>query len=495
MGTLLLRFPGAPAAFAIACVALAACSNSSGPVAPVVQTVGTPHAGASPTVQPTATATATATAKPAATPTPAPIPTATATATPASSATDNAFTYAGSLVTTYTLYGTPGPTVTAPATAAPTATPWVTTMDATVAQAVSVTTGATFGSSSGLTDLATAETDTTVHTTTTSSSNAYVALVPDATRVSGIDVIDVGTTSGESGGVTYTTTFGSGNGVIEELPPVPNAHWSNGATRTAVENDPGGQVTTSTYAAPGTYNEDISYPEEDGTAQAVTYADGSGVYQMPVEGQTQQHSTITVNAPLVAAAGNTIAIGYSIYGAGFPEAGDFTIVDWYPVTPPVFASDEFVDEGPAAVPATCNVPATYTSGTVDALVETKSRLDTLFGELETDTNTVYVSSTFGVLCTMLSDDLKNFYDFSDQSSSLFSFSSTPIYETTVAETLGLTAAGVSPAAAGARSGRIAALRASFVALPSLAHAHVLVAQSRVRMLQALRARVLPRNPR
>jgi hypothetical protein len=484
--TVRLRFYRDTAAFALTFVASAACSNSSGPIAPVARTSPTPSASASPTPRPTATATVSA--PPQATATPTPVPTATPTAMP--SATANAFTYAGSLAQTFTIYGTPGPAVTAPATAAPTATPWVTAIQTTVVQAVSATSGATFGSVTGLTDIATSETDTTVHTATTSAAHAYVALVADATRIAGIDVTDIGTTSSESSGVSYSTTFGSGNGIVEELPPVPYANWVNNAARTATERDPGGQVTTSAYAGPGTYTENISYPEENGTAQAVTYSDGSGVYQAPVEGQTQQTSTITVNAPVVAASGNSINVGYSVYGAGFPEAGGFTIPDWYPATPPVLASDDFVDEGPATVPSTCNVAAAYAAGTADAFIETKSRLDTLFGELETDSNTVYVSPQFGVLCTVASEDLKNFYDFSVQSSSLFSFSSTPIYETTVTETLGLTTAGVSGATASARAARIGAARPSFMAMPSLAHVRALLAQSRLRMLHALRARAL-----
>jgi hypothetical protein len=407
------------------------------------------------------------------------------TAAPTAAATANLFSYAGSLVETYTLYGTPAPAPSGSASPAPTATPWITTISNAVTQSVRATTGASFGGASGLAELATSETDTSAHATTTSTAQTFFALVGDAARVSGVDVTEAGTTANDSNGVSYETTFGAGNGIVEELPPVPNARWSDSAARTQTEVDPDGQTTTATYAADGTYAETFSYPQ-GGTAEALTYGDGSGVYQVPVAGTTQQNSSITVDAPAVAAGGDTILIGYSVYGAGLPAAGGFTIEDWYPATPPVLANDQYVDEGPAALPAACNVPASLATGTIDAIAEAKTRLDTLFGELETDQTTEYVSATYGILCSAIATDLKNYYDYSAQSSSLFSFSSTPIYETTIAETLGLTGASVASAAT-------ARARASAMIRPSFAHVRSVLAQYRARMLFALHARMLSRK--
>jgi hypothetical protein len=355
----------------------------------------------------------------------------------------------------------------------------VTTIVDAVTQSASAVAGASFDGQANVTDLVTNETDTSKIETTTDTTNAYLAFATDATRASGIDVTEVGTTSTESSGVTLQTTFGSGNGIVEELPPVTNAHWQNTAARTDIEDDPSGEALTSTYAADGTYGETIVYPQGSPDATVQTQANGSGLYVTPVVGFPVP-SSITVGAP----ADGLIPIAYEIYGLEFPLVGSFGLPVWYPNVPPVLASDVFLDAGTVAVPSSCGVAAAYASAPVVELEETKTRLDTVFGELETVRETSYVNAAYGVVCSILADDLKNYYDFSVQSGSLGTWSTTPLYETVVTETLGLTAASFAASTSSLRGARVAfatALRAT----PSSAHVRAILFRSHLRALHAI----------
>jgi hypothetical protein len=458
-------FSRASIGFAIA-GALVGCSGSSSGVAPSSNATTTPTPG------PTATATATPTAAPTATPTVAPAA--------------NVFVFSGSMTQTFTLYGTPGPSAPPHATAAPTATPWITTLAQSVTQDVSAHIGASLHGRTGLAVYETVEADTNVHESTTTTSDTYVALVPDATRVSGIDVTDVATISKDSNGVALEHSTGTGNGIVNELPVVPYSQWTDTASRTNAENDPGGEDLTATYAGDGSYHEQITY-SEGGVAAVQENSDGSGVYQVPLVGETNQNSTITVSAPAATQHGDALAIAYSIYGVGLPAAGGFLIPVWYPSVPPILASDTYENEGAATIPQACGVPQAYASGTFDEIVEKKVRLDTVFGELETDRDARYVSDTFGVVCVIRDDDLKNYYDFSGQSDSVLSFSSIPLEGTAVTEVLSLQSAGLATASR-ARSARAASQSPMLAALPSSARVEAIFSQARLRELHALYGR-------
>jgi hypothetical protein len=423
---------------------------------------------------------------PALTPTPAPDPFPTA--------SGDTFAYGGTQTQTFTLYGTPAPSP-ASGTPGPTATPWVTVLSQSVTQSTKATGGASFNGQSGLADLATSETDTTAHATTTVASNTYVALTADSSRVDGVDVVEAGTTATDSSGVTQTVDYGSGNGTIEELPEVTDAQWSNTAARTETEDDPSGESTTATYAADGSYTEQVTY-SEGGTASADMYSDGSGLYQMPVAGTAGDNSMVTINAPSSSSNGEIVEVTYAIYSTGFPAAGSFQIPVWYPSVPPVLASDTVIDEGAATVPASCGVSAAYApAGTVQELLENTSRLDTVFGELETITRTSYVSSLYGVLCSVLSDDLKVYYDYSGQTSSIITFNNTPLEETLVTETLGLTSASLAASTSASKTTRTASVVVprSAPAVPSFASVRAIIARIHLRAAAALHQRLSARS--
>ncbi|MGD1067773.1 MAG: hypothetical protein ABR975_13240, partial [Vulcanimicrobiaceae bacterium] len=372
---------------------------------------------------------------------PAAAPTASPTATPVPNprpaASGDAFTYAGTLTQSFTRYATPAPAPTDSSTPAPTPTPFVTTNTTTVSQSVAVGTGASFSGATGLVTFTTKETDAGATTTVTQTSTNYVNYLADATRTNGVDVTLVGNTDSTSNGLSDQTVEGTGNGVYDELPEVTNAQWAPTAARTYTENDPGGETFTQTYNSDGSYDASYSYPG-GGSGQVQANSDGSAVYSTNALGltSTANESAITIDVP----SAGQIPIESTIVGASFPQTQIFDVPVWYPSTPPVLASDTFVDQGPTSMPSGCGAASQYASAGTDAIVETRVRLDVVFGELETTTQTSYLASPYGVVCAVLHDDLETYYDYSGQTPYVVLFANVPVQSTILNETLGLQSA-------------------------------------------------------
>jgi hypothetical protein len=402
--------------------------------------------------------------------TPSVLPSATPLATPAvtpapnPTASGSSFTYSGSLTQTITLYATPVPSP------YPTSTPWVTKTTTAVTQTVSVSTGQSFNSVNGLTDFTTKETDAGALQTSALTSQTYLSYAQDSARANGVDVTEIGSSSTDSNGVSLQTSIGSANGTLERLPFVYDAQWTNAAARTDTEKDPGGEAITTTYAADGSYNEQMSYPEGI-TSTAIEYSDGSGIYGMPLLGSTGGQTTVTVGAP--SAGQIQLALNVPV---GLPVTQAWTIPVWYPQTPPVLASDVYVDEGSTTLPSSCTAGAAYASANVDKIVETRNRLDTVFGEYETDTITQYASDSYGLVCEVISEELKGYYDYSGQAGAVFAFTvtGTPQIVTTVSETLALQSFKSASTSAAARATQSVSLRPA-LAQPSLARARMILA--------------------
>jgi hypothetical protein len=426
---------------------------------------------------------------------PAPVATPTPSPNPRPATGGDTFAYAGKLTQTFTTYGIAPPSPSPGSSPQPTPTPMIGTTTAAVTQKITVANGTSFAGQNGLVDFATAETDTGTQATTTQTSDAYVAYVANAARAGGTDVTLVGLATKTSNGVTTQTTNAAGNGVFDELPEVANAQWTQSAARSQTESDPSTQSSSVTYAADGSYQESITFPE-GGSATVQTQPDGSGVYQTPVEA-SGANSTITITAP---SGGSINGETTFITGAGFPVTQPFTIPVWYPSVPPALASDTFVDAGPSALPSTCNVPSAYASATPNKIVETKVRLDTVFGELETTTNTSYVASPYGVLCAVVHDDLEDYYDYSGQSAYLLVIGPVPFESTIVDETLALQSASLAPSSASSSATRsTASLAAPTLAVPNGsvlgAHVEAIIAQRRAAHAQLARAAFLSRTTR
>jgi hypothetical protein len=440
-------------------------------------------------------------------PTTTPAAATTPTPNPNPAASGDTFTYTGSLTQTFTLYGTPtpapppppppgggpipvgpSPTPTPVSTPAATATPWVSTNSQSVTQNVSISTGQSFAGQTGLTELTTHESDVSDLETTSVTSGTYLSYANDASRANGIDVTEIGTTSSDSNGVSLQTTTGSGNGIVDRLPNVANSQWSNSASRTETENDPDGQSTTTTYASDGTYQQQVNNPTGQG-ASANMAADGSGNFSAQlgvtvVGNPATLFSGFTIAPPLA----GVIDLGFTLRSSGQPAAGQLQLPDWYPNTFPTLASDTYADEGTTTLPSSCNVAPAYQSVSVEKIAETRNRLDSVFGEYETDNATQYTSPSYGLLCVVVSDDLKDYYDYSGQTSELYgiAFNSTPLTETVVTETLALQSAKLVSASAARRTAQTFA--SQLFARPSLARARLILKAARAHSVRALHSR-------
>jgi hypothetical protein len=384
----------------------------------------------------------------------------------------DAYGYAGTLTTSF-LRGA----LTTPPTPSPNPTFGQTTTAA-VAQNVSVS-GATFDKIAGLYDFSTSETDTEPLKTSTSKLDAYFAYVASGATTL---VELVGTTQTTSDGVVLQTLEGTGNGLVDVLPETTGAILpANDAALTTNETDPGGEATTRTVHADGSYSETSSFADGS-TATAVENSDGSADYSFPLLGISSAGANTTFAVGPVTASSPgpvipiTVTIPAAISGTGSTDVVNLPIPVWYPQSPPVLSKETYVDDGPATLPTACAVPAALASPARE-LTQTIVRVDTIFGELETWQNTTYTVAGVGVACVVLSDSVAQYYDFSGQTSTLIEVSSTPQQTTTVAETLGLTSATLAASGA-ARSTLSATAARSAAAQAAVAGFRALVERSR-----------------
>lgn len=215
---------------------------------------------------------------------------------------------------------------------------------------------------------------------------------------------------------------GTGNGVIDQVPEVPQARWQNDARRTFSLVGAGENVTDA-YAADGTYAETAEYG--GGVAAYLdTYGDGSAVYQWPYQGGSR-NSTISFSPPRH----DRIQVVFTNV-VGFPQSQLFHVGAWFRV-PPVLASDSFVDQGTARVPAACKTGSTY-GGSATQLTESATRLDVAFGEYETLARTLWVKAPYGLVCLQSRDEVKTYYNYAT-----LEFSRTPLIDDILETTLGL----------------------------------------------------------
>lgn len=373
------------------------------------------------------------------TPTPSPGPSITVNTRPLDNG--DTFTYAGTTATSFVFEGaSPSPAASSLAT---------------VVQDVNVTSPTTFNGVGGLADFTTHETDTTPLGVTTVTTDTYyqnVSVTP------GSNLVDYGYVSSDSFGETLKVYYGALDApvpvIIDELPETTGAMWSNGAAATLDETAPGNQTSARSVNDDGSYTETTTYPSGSTppplvTATIVENSDGSGSYALPVLGPP--NSTLTFAAP----SGGSISIVVSQPGQADQT---FSVAVWFPL-PVQLYSETDTNKGSQSIPAACNSASKF--GTrANAIEQSIARVDTVLGTTESLTQTEYVVPSFGVACVTLSDTLLNFYDYSGQSASVITFSGTPLETTTIATTLGLSAATVASSAARLHSQQTAASRAS-----------------------------------
>jgi hypothetical protein len=258
-----------------------------------------------------------------------------------------------------------------------------------------------------------------------------------ATAASKATLSIVSSDAKDSNGAEYVNQYGTGNGILDVLPETAGTFGPNTAALTYTELDQANYERQRVTAADGSYNELGQDPLGD--QQTVTAnPDFSAVYD------ARQYSgfAFVINKPT----GTPAKITVTIF-RGNTNEGSLTVPSWIPasMTKPSIETD--VDNAAVTYPAACNVPAKYgTSG--HQLVQTINRVDSAFGNLETETTTTYTAPSVGPVCVQLADSVKTFYDYTLQNGFVLyaSGNGQPVQLTSASETLTLQSATTSSGA-------------------------------------------------
>ena len=345
--------------------------------------------------------------------------------------------YAGTLTQTFVSY----PEIVAPGSPSPEPTSVTTTN---VSQEITIRTDQSFNGGSGLTDLHNVETDAQSSglETTSSTTDTYEAI---AQAGSSSQLLQYGSQYADEAGDTISTSYVPQR-VEDQFPEVAGAQWTNGAGAQIVEalggNSSGSALTVSrTVNTSGTYSQSTTYPPGysadgyTGIGEIQENSDGSGTYAFVANGSA---ITIEYSAPVPQATGSpqiTVAefAGLDPTPADEPSES-FMLNDWYG-TAPSFYSEADIDLGAVAVPSSCPLGTAYPS-TATALKTAIARTDTVIGYTESEVQTTYVASGYGVLCSVLSDTQTLYYDFNGDQADAFT-GEPPLETITVQEVLGL----------------------------------------------------------
>lgn len=231
--------------------------------------------------------------------------------------------------------------------------------------------------------------------------HAEVAQPRSQTRI-GTDVTLLSVSTNDTTGLRTQTNNGAGAGVFDQLPEVPYARWTNAAVRTEVARTKG-NFARATYAADGSYVASMRYADrKQSTINA--YTDGAAIYQWPLGFNFPLDATIAFDPPSKREIGVTFTNPVNFPG----QTMVFSIASWYPSQPVVLASDAFQNMGSATVPSSCAAPASGRRA-LTRLVENRTRLDVAFGQYETLQRTFYASSSDGLVCETIHDQLLTYY--------------------------------------------------------------------------------------
>lgn len=321
-----------------------------------------------------------------------------------------------------------------------------------ISQAIVVSSNATFNGISGLYDFRTNETDAGALASTTSTIDNYLSFPPSATG----NVYLQGTATSASSGATYRTTYAQNGNLVDTLPETAGALATAPYAFTTAETDASGATSNRSVNADGSYVENDAYP--DGTkATATENSDGTGTYSLPLTGvgppNGSANTMVTVGAPTPSATGGALVIPITIvyppeiFGGTSPMTVNRNIADWYPngSAVPLTSAKTVVATGlsASALPASCTSPAAVVSrGALDSLALTSQTVDTIFGELETLTQTTYTVRGYGPICIALVDVVQQYYDYTGQQYRLIGTSSVPYGISTATQTLSLQTASV-----------------------------------------------------
>lgn len=333
-----------------------------------------------------------------------------------------------------------------------------------IAQTATSAVGASFNGIGNLMDFSIIETDTGLYGqffTDPIVSNTYYQYTGGPSGTTYVSI--AGTTSTQDYGTPFAVNFetvnGTGNGLLDVVPEPSQTGQAvpivpaNNASQTITETDPDGQVTKRSVNPDGSYTETAQYP--DGTSgQAIVSSNGTGNYSFPLFG-VQPNSLVTVAS---AASGFIpVTVNYAP-GTGGPPTVNYSVPDWYPQNPPTLYSTTYFNYGPKNLPNPFPSPLPYpTAGACNLgydvygkiilhiqqkpysnqLVQTVTKVDPVFGEVDTTTTTTWVTQGIGATCWEINDVVNQYYDYSGQSAYIPFFSGTPVQVTTTDVTMGL----------------------------------------------------------
>jgi hypothetical protein len=240
--------------------------------------------------------------------------------------------------------------------------------------------------------------------------------------------------STDSNNNTIATTYSTPQ-LIDELPETAGQAWGpNDPAATIAESFADGTSSSRTVNADGTYTETDNGPSNTNASITVN-ADGSGVYD--VYGSYE----LIYAAP----ANNNIVLNVYVPP---PAPGPLpaptktrNIPQWFPI-PVTLDRDTFVDNGPQTFTQACTIPASVTTATQgDQIVETLVTTDPVLGYTDARTTTSYDVAGLGQVCIVITDTLKSYYDYS-QDTTRADYQTTdgnPLQTQTIGETLSLRA--------------------------------------------------------
>ncbi|HTW85651.1 MAG TPA: hypothetical protein VMD91_16395 [Candidatus Sulfotelmatobacter sp.] len=279
------------------------------------------------------------------------------------------------------------------------------------------------GTSSNTTFTST-ETDTGTLATTTTTTAATVAYTQSggSTQLRESKVV-----ASDSDGVTYTTVYGANNGLIDVIPEATGT-FNNDATLSYTESDPG--ISSATAAA------GVDCPSAGGTVSIDREQLADGSYTQCNGALSDGGSWVDnvaietgpLSSPAAAAFTGTLALnslaGGRLFTFGAPTGGNITytyyngvsgatssttVPDWIPATQTQPSMETDTITTGATLDPTC---ATSYTGTANKVTQTVTTADAVFGTLETKTTSAYDIAGPGTVCTVASDTIETFYDYS-----------------------------------------------------------------------------------
>ncbi len=277
--------------------------------------------------------------------------------------------------------------------------------------------------------------------------------------------------SSDTTSVQYTTPL-----IVDELPEVAGAAWTNTPAQTLSETTVNGDTIARTVNADGSYTENDSLYGNTNNYPSVAVAmtenpDGSGTFFIT------RHETngpfayppgadaledFYISGPVPSPYGlPSITYGFQSYISTSPPPAiaqySAPAAPWYPLAGPTAIGPLYQENDTTAsgtFPAACNVPSSFGT-TGNELTQNVSSIDTILGTLTNTTTTQWVVTGFGPVCVQVASTIKAYYDYNNDTMTygIVFQSAQPMQSTNIAETLTLQSTGTGVTAQGAGRAR------------------------------------------